>query len=289
MNYIFHICVMIFIYGILTLSLNLLVGYSGLISFAHAAFYGIGAYATTLIMMKFGINFFLSLIAGIFISSFLSLLIAYPSLKLKGDYFVLASLGFQIIVFSILYNWISLTKGPYGIPGIPRPNIFNFEIENPFSFFIFSGIIFYIIFLFFRYVYNSPYGRVLKTIREDEIASASLGKDIPAIKIWAFAISSGIAAIAGALYAGYVTYIDPTSFTFDESMFIISIVILGGSGNLKGPLIGTLFMVILPEILRFLGLPDTVAPNVRQIIFGLALIILMKYRPQGIAGEYRFE
>ncbi|HDD64796.1 MAG TPA: branched-chain amino acid ABC transporter permease, partial [Firmicutes bacterium] len=162
-------------------------------------------------------------------------------------------------------------------------------IENPFSFFIFSGIFFLLVFLFFRRLYNSPFGRVLKAIREDEIVASALGKDIPAIKIWAFVISAGIAAISGALYAGYVTYIDPTSFTLDESIFIISVVIIGGTGNLKGPLVGTLFMIILPEILRFLGLPDTVAPNVRQIIFGLALIILMKYRPQGIAGEYRFE
>lgn len=269
--------------------MNLLIGFGGLISLAHAAFYGIGAYSTTLIMIKFGINFFPALISGILISSFLSLLIAYPSLRLKGDYFVLASLGFQIIVFSILYNWISLTRGPYGIPGIPRPVIFGIRIENPFSFSLLSGFIFYIVFLFFRYIYNSPFGRVLKAIREDEIAASSLGKDIPAIKIWAFLISTGIAAISGGLFASYVTYIDPTSFTLDESIFIISVVIIGGTGNLKGPIIGTLFMIILPEILRFLGLPDSIAPNVRQIIFGIALIILMKYRPEGLAGEYRFE
>jgi len=289
MNYIFHILVMIFIYGILTLSLNLLVGYGGLISLCQAAFYGIGAYTATLLMVKFGLTFLPSLVISVFFTSLLSFLIAYPSLRLKGDYFILASLGFQIIVFSILYNWVSLTRGPYGIPGIPRPSIFAFKIESPFSFFIFSGILFFLIFLLSRALYKSPFGRVLRSIREDETGAGALGKNIPAIKIWAFLISAGIAAIPGALYSGYVSYIDPTSFTLDESIFIISIVVIGGSGNLKGPLVGTLFMIILPEILRFLGMPNTIAPNIRQIILGLAMIFMMKYRTQGIAGDYQYE
>lgn len=280
---------MIFIYGILSLSLNLLVGYGGLISLSHSAFYGIGAYSTTLLMIKAGINFFPALIFSIVFTSFLSFLIAYPSLRLKGDYFILATLGFQIIVFSVLYNWVNLTRGPYGIPGIPGIKIFNFEFNNPFHYFIISGFFFFLVFLFFRKIYNSPFGLVLKSIREDEIASSSLGKNISLIKIWAFIISCGISAISGSLYATYVSYIDPTSFTLDESIFIISIIILGGSGNLKGPLIGTVFMIILPEILRFVGLPNTIAPNVRQMIYGLALILLMKYRPKGIIGDYSFE
>jgi len=289
MNYILHIIVMIFIYGILALSLNLLIGYGGLISVCHAAFYGIGAYTTTLLMMNFNMNFFLALIVGVLLTSAMSLFIAYPSLRLKGDYFFLASLGFQIIIFAILYNWVNLTKGPYGIPGIPRPHVFGLALESEFFFFLFCGVIFFLIFLISKVLYNSPFGRVLKAIREDEIAAEALGKDVPAIKIWAFAISAGIAAIAGAMYAVYVSYIDPTSFTLDESIFILSIVLIGGSGNLKGPLIGVVFMIVLPEILRFLRIPDTVAPNVRQIIYGLALIILMKYRVQGILGDYSFE
>ena len=116
MSYLLHILIMIGIYIPLALSLNLIVGYGGLLSMCHAAFYGIGAYTTTLLMVNLHVPFYVSLIAGIVLSSVLSILIAYPSLRLKGDYFVLASLGFQIIVFSVLYNWVSLTRGPYGIP-----------------------------------------------------------------------------------------------------------------------------------------------------------------------------
>ena len=134
-----------------------------------------------------------------------------------------------------------------------------------------------------------PFGRVLKAIREDEIAAEALGKNITNFKVAAFAIAAGVAAISGALYAGYITYIDPTSFNLEESIFILSVVIIGGTGNLKGSVVGAISLVILPEALRFLGMPDTVAPNVQQMIYGGLLVGLMFFRPQGIVGEYQFE
>jgi len=289
MNYILHILIMINIYLILSLSLNLIVGYTGLLSIAHAAFYGIGAYITTLLMMNMGLNFFIALFITIPVVMLVSLLVSFPSLRLKGDYFVLATIAFQVIVFSILYNWISLTRGPYGIPGINRPVLLGFKFDSLPSYFFLSLFFVIIVGLLFKLLYKSPFGRVLKAIREDEISAKAMGKNVDSLKIWSCLIGCGIASISGALYAGYVTYIDPTSFTLMESVFILSIVLVGGSGNFRGPIIGTIFMVILPEILRFLGLPDSIAPNVRQMIYGALLIILMKYRPQGLAGEYRFE
>jgi len=289
MNYLLHILIMLCIYGILALSLNLLIGYAGLFSICHAAFYGIGAYASTLLMIKAGLNFFPALIGGIFVSSLFAFLIAYPSLRLRGDYFILATLGFQLIIYSILYNWIGLTRGPYGIPGIPRASLFGFEFDSIPLFLLLSSVIFLLVLFFVKKLYFSPFGRALKAIREDEIAASAMGKNLPLLKIWAFTVAGGVAAISGSLYATYVTYIDPTSFTLDESIFLIAVVLVGGSGNMKGPLVGALFMILLPEALRFLGLPDTIAPNVRQMIYGVLLIILMRYRPQGIAGEYKFE
>lgn len=288
MNYILHILIMISIYSILSLSLNLPVGYTGLLSLAQAAFYGIGAYAATLLLMKAGINFFVALAIAVILSAAFSLLVSYPSIRLKGDYFILASLSFQIIIFTILYNWIDLTRGPYGIPGIPRPEILGIKFDDLYKFLALSGGIAFGIFLVTKKLYSSSFGLVLKAIREDELSAISLGKNVKKFKVLAFAISSGIAAIAGALYAVYVTYIDPTSFTLEESIFILSIVLVGGSGNLRGPVIGTLLMILLPEGLRFLGIPDSLAPNVRQIIYSLVLILLMRFRPQGLAGEYRF-
>ena len=284
MNYLLHILIMINIYVILTLSLNLLVGYTGLLSLCHAAFYGIGAYVTTLLMMKTGLNFSAALMASVITSALISLIISLPSLRLKGDYFVLATLGFQIIVFSILYNWVDITQGPYGIPGIPQPVIFGLKINTLTDFFFFTSIISIASGLLIWLITVSPYGRVLKAIREDEIAAASLGKNIYSFKVSAFAISAAFAAISGALFATYIRYIDPTSFTLMEA-----IVIIGGAGSSSGPIIGTILMIFLPEILRFLRIPDAIVHNMRQIIYGFLLIILMHYRPKGITGEYDFE
>ena len=289
MSYVFHILIMICIYLILSLSLNLLVGYTGLLSLCHAAFYGIGAYASTLLMVKLGLNFFLALPAGVIITMLLSLFVAYPSLRLKGDYFILTTLGFQVIVFSVLYNWVDFTRGPYGIPEVPKPSILGFEFSSLPLFLLLSAVFASLALLILYRVSASPFGRALKAIREDELAASALGKRVANFKIWAFVIASGIAAIAGSLYAGYVTYIDPTSFTLDESIFILAIILVGGSGNIKGPIVGTIFMIILPEALRFLGIPDTIAPNVRQMIYGALLLFLMFFRTQGIAGVYRFE
>jgi len=288
-NYLLHLLTMINIYAILALSLNLLVGYTGLLSLSHAAFYGIGAYISTLLMINLGFTFLPSLFLAIIGAILLSFMISIPSLRLKGDYFVLASLGFQIIVFTILYNWIDVTRGPYGIPGIPRPNIGGIKIESIASYSIFSGIIAVICVVLFYFIGDSPFGRVLKAIREDEISAAALGKNIPQFKIKVFAIAAGFAAVSGVLFAGYMQYIDPTSFTLMESVFILSIIIIGGTGNISGPLFGTILMIILPEILRFLRIPDTVAPNVRQIIYGILIIVIMRFQPQGLSGEYRFE
>ena len=280
---------MISIYLILTQSLNLVMGYTGLFSLCQAAFYGIGAYLTALLMLKFNLNFFYSLIISILATSLLSFIVSIPSLRFKGDYFILATLGFQSIIFSILYNWVSLTRGPYGIPGIPGPSLFGFDFDSPGKFLLLSLPLSLLVILFLRLITKYQFGRVLKAIREDETATLALGKNTFKFKITAFAISASISAIAGSLYATYVTYIDPTSFTISESLFLVIILAIGGSGNIKGPIIGTIVMVILPEILRFLQIPDTIAPNVRMMIYALALIIIMRFKINGIAGEYEFK
>lgn len=280
---------MINIYLILTQSLNLVMGYTGLLSLSQSAFYGIGAYLTALLMLKLNFNFLPAMLFSILFTFLLSFIVSIPSLRLKGDYFILATLGFQLIIFSILYNWVSVTRGPYGIPGIPNPSFFNFILDSPGKFLFLSIPLSLLVVLFVKLITQYQFGRVLKAIRENEMAVKALGKNTFKFKVTAFAISAGISAIAGSLFATYVTYIDPTSFTISESLFLVTILAIGGSGNIKGPIVGTLIMVILPEILRFLQIPDTVAPNVRMMIYALILIILMRFKPQGLAGEYGFE
>jgi branched-chain amino acid transport system permease protein len=289
MNYFFHLAILLTIYLILSISLNMLVGYTGLLSLAHAAFYGIGAYTATLVMIRFKVYSPLVLLASIGLAILFSVIIAVPSLRLKGDYFVLASLGFQVIIFNLLHNWATLTNGALGISGIPRPTALGINIHSVPIFLIFSSIMSMMCILIMIRLLKSPFGRILKAIREDELATLSMGKNITAYKIQVFIITCSNAAIAGGLYAWYVSFIDPTSFNLNESIFMIAVVLIGGSGNIKGPIVGTFIMLLLPEVLRFFHMPDNVAANFRQMVFGMLLILLMRFRPQGIAGEYKFE
>jgi branched-chain amino acid transport system permease protein len=286
-DYLLNLLTLINIYLILGLSLNILVGYSGLFSMCQAAFYGIGAYISSLLMAKSGINFFISLLAAIIGTMIVSLFVSLPSLRLKGDYFILATLSFQIIIFYVLYNSTKLTGGAFGIKGIPSPQILGVVMNNPIRFFFFSLFFALIAIIFCFILLKSPFGQVLKAIREDELLASTMGKDIFGFKVKAFAISAGLAAIAGSLFASYLNYIDPSSFTINETIFILSIVIIGGGGNIVGPVIGTFLAFLIPEILKFLGIPDTIAPNLRQIIYGFLLIVFMYYRPQGVMGEYK--
>ncbi len=289
MNYLYHILTMICLYVILAQSLNLVVGYGGLLSLSHAAFYGLGAYIASLLMMQAGWPFLLSLATAVVVVGALAWLVSNPAIRLHGDFFILATLGFQMIVFGILYNWVDVTHGPYGIPGVPRPSAFGFSVTSPLAFLALTFVAALLCCGILYLLMSSPYGRTLQAVREDEIAAASLGKDVNAYKRSAFAWAGAIAAVPGVLFATYSSYIDPTSFGLEESIFILCIVIIGGAGNIRGPIIGSVVLVLLPEFLRFLHIPDSVAANARQILYGLALVLLMRLRPQGIAGKYAFD
>ena len=291
MEYLVHVAILFAIYAILGISLNLVVGYTGLLSVTHAAFYGIGAYATAILATSFGMNFFLAVIIGVMMAAILSFLIGLVLSKFSGDYYALGSMGFNVIVFSVFLNWQSLTRGPLGIPGISRPNIDlgfrNYEFSSNSSFLILTFLFLILIYLMSRFIVNSSFGRVLKAIREDEKVIQVFGYNTLYFKLAIFVISAAMAAVAGSLFASYITFIDPSSFTLNESIFIMAIIILGGLANLRGSILGALFLILLPEILRFVGFPDSIAAQMRQVVYGLILVLLMLYRPQGLIGEYK--
>lgn len=287
MEYLIHIAILISIYSILGLSLNLIVGFTGLLSITHAAFYGLGAYTSAILLTSLGWGFFPALIMGMVISGVASLLIGFVLSKFKDDYYALGSFGFNIIVFSIFLNWQSLTRGPLGIPGIDRPTIFGFSFSDNLSFLILALIFAGIIFGLCQLITNSSFGRVLKAIREDEQAISVFGYNTKWYKLTIFVISAMMASVAGSLFASYITFIDPSTFNLHESIFILSIIILGGLANNKGAVIGASCLVLLPEILRFVGFPSEIAAQMRQVVYGLLLVVLMLYRPQGLVGEYK--
>lgn len=286
MEYILHIIIMFAIYTILVLSANLPIGMANLLTMCQAAFYGIGAYIGTFFLMQFNLSFVLIAAIVMVTTGLFSMMISFTSVKLKDDYFILASLGFQMIVYTILYNWTDVTRGPYGIPGIPSIKLFGLlSIGGVWGYAILSLFLATVVAYLFSIIQKSPYGRVLKAMRSDELSVNALGRNTIIFKAQTFFLSAAFSGLAGLIYASYVSYIDPTSFTLDESIFIITALFIGGVGNIKGPILGALFVVLLPELLRFVGLPDAIAANVRQIIYGVALIAIMFTRPQGLLGE----
>lgn len=288
MGYFLHIIIMLNIYIMLVLSANLPIGMARLLTMCQAAFYGIGAYVSTLFLMQFNLPFLVVALLVMLITGMFSWVVSFASVKLKNDYFILATLGFQMISYTVLYNWVDVTRGPYGIPGIPGIRIFGiWELSGVWAYVAITFIVMLAVVWVFRLIKNSPYGRLLKAMRSDELSVQAVGRNTVVARSWAFFLSSAISGLAGLFYASYVSYIDPTSFTLDESIFIISALFIGGVGNIKGPIVGALFVVILPELLRFVGLPDAIAANMRQIIYGLSLILVMFFRPQGLVGEKR--
>lgn len=287
MEYLLHIFVICGIYSILTLSLNLVVGYTGLPSLGHAAFYCVGAYISALLALNLGLSPWIGLIAGACGAAVFGLVIGTPSLRLKGDYLALATFGAGLIVYSVAKNWVELTRGPMGLPGIPGFSVFGFSLDSIWSYLILViGFSLVTVFVLQRLV-GGAYGRVLRSIREDEIASETLGKDTAKYKLQVFVVGAFFAGIAGSLYAHYITFIDPSSFTVMESITVLLMVIFGGMGSIKGSLVGAVLLVVFPEMLRFLGMPSSIAAPMRQMIYGLLLVTFMIKRPQGLLGKYR--
>ena len=286
MEYILHIVIMLNIYIMLVLSANLPVGMARLLTLCQAAFYGIGAYVSAFFLMQFDLPFIVVALAVMLITGAFSWVVSFASVKLKNDYFILGTLGFQMIAYTVLYNWTDVTRGPYGIPGIPGVKILGvWELSSVWAYAALTFVAMGVVVLFFHLIKTSPYGRLLKAMRNDELSVQSVGRNTVAARSWAFFLSAAISGLAGLFYASYVSYIDPTSFTLDESIFIISALFIGGVGNIRGPVLGAVFVVLLPELLRFVGMPDAIAANMRQIIYGLSLVLVMYFRPQGLMGE----
>ena len=285
--YIAHYLVMVGVYGILAISLNLLVGYSGIFSMAHAAVYGLGAYASAIVALKLGLGFWGGLLVAGATGAVAAALIAIPSLRVAGDYYIVASFGLQTVIVTVFSEWTDLTNGHAGLPGIPRPTLAGWQIDTPFEYVGLAFLLTAFTYALCRRITRSAFGRVLQAIRDDEIAAQAMGRNVVKVKIVVAILSSALGALGGSLYAHYITYINPSSFQLHESIFIMSLVILGGSERLAGPLVGAFILLAVPEALKFLAIPDSVAAPMRQIFYGALLVAFMFLRPEGILGRER--
>jgi branched-chain amino acid transport system permease protein len=270
----------------LAIGLDFVVGYAGQLNLGQSAFYGLGAYASTLLITRAGVPFWAAFAAGTLLAGAAGMLLSIFAVRLRGHYLAIASLGFSVITYQILLNWISLTQGPLGIYAIPPPPALAFPGLPPVDFGNLANL-FYLVagcallsYVLLDRLVRSPIGDTLTAIREDEVSAASLGIDTRAWKVFAFGVGSSLAGAAGCFYASFVGTLVPDAFFMTESFTILAMVIVGGMGTLIGPIVGAILLTVLPEPLRGLG-------DLRLIVYGLALTLVVLFLPGGIAQAVR--
>lgn len=274
-----RIVTMILLYSMLGMGLNVLTGYTGLVSLGHAGFYGIGAYCCAILQVRLGWSFWPSLLAGGCFTALVGFLLGLPTLRLSGTYLSIVTLGFCEIVQMVLKQWESVTNGNYGIRGIPKPELFGFEFKLQ------NGGFYYIILvltlltaLACMAIKRSKSGRAFLAIKDDELAATMMGIRTARYKILAFVISAFITGVAGGFYSVINNgYIEPTNFVFNISVLIISVVVVGGLGTIRGMFFGAALLQLFPQVFRFLN-------EWRFVIYGLLLVVTMQFRPQGALG-----
>lgn len=274
-----RIVVIILLYAMLGMGLNVLTGYTGLVSLGHAGFYGIGAYCCALLQVKLGWSFWPALLAAGCLTALVGFLLGLPTLRLSGTYLSIVTLGFCEIVQMVLKQWENVTNGNYGIRGIPKPEIFGIEcsLQNGGFYFIILALM-TLTALGCMAIKKSKAGRAFLAIKDDELAATMMGIRTARYKILSFVISAFITGVAGGFYCVINNgYIEPTNFTFDISILIISVVVVGGLGTIRGMIFGAAILQLFPQVFRFLN-------EWRFVIYGVLLVLMMRFRPQGALG-----
>lgn len=275
--YIVNIGVLVGIYVILSMSLNLITGYMGIVTLGHAAFFGIGAYTSALLSLNFGLNFLVTSLAAAAVSAAFGLLLGLPTLRLSGKYLSIVTLSFCEIVRILEVNLKGLTRGPLGLPRIPAPEFFGLVLDEPWQQYYLVVLLCVLTFVCISRIMNSRVGRGITAIKNDPLAAEAMGVKCFQYKLMTFAVSAMFAGVGGAFYAHYMNYINPANFSFDQSTLILSMTIMGGLGNLFGSIFGAITLLAIPEILRPLM-------QWRQVIYGVLLVVMVMWRPKGLLG-----
>jgi branched-chain amino acid transport system permease protein len=272
---------------LLAIGLDFVLGYAGQLNLGQSAFYGIGAYASTLLITQVGVPFWGAFVCGVLLSGLAGVLLSIFAVRLRGHYLAIASLGFAVITYQVLLNWISLTQGPLGIyaiappPPLEIPGLPIIEFSNLANLFYLTAGFALLTYMLLDQLVRSPVGETLTAIREDEVSAASLGVNCPKWKVFAFAISSAVAGAAGCFYASFVGTLVPDAFFITESFTILAMVIVGGMGTLIGPALGAILLTILPELLRGIG-------DLRLIVYGISVTLVVLFMPGGMVQAGRF-
>ena len=282
MDYLLHLATVILLYAGLVASLNLLIGHAGILSFAHASFYGIGAYVTAMLTVYAGWDWLPAVAAAVVATAAIAFLIGVPTLRLGGDYFILALFGFQLIVVDVILNLDDVTNGPFGIRGIPRPSLDDYGLASGWPFLIGTAAVTGAVFLTVRRIVTSPLGGKLHAIRDDETVAAALGINVARTKIMIFTVAAALAAVIGAMTAFYFRFVEANAFNSEVMILLLAMAFVGGTRSLWGAVAGPAILVLFPEIFRFIGPVGVDLAKVQQGLYGLLLVLLMLFRPQGL-------
>lgn len=284
MNFILSYIILAEIFVIMALSTNFLVGIIGIFSLSQAALMGVGAYTYALAAMA-GVPFPIAVLAAAALCALLNVVTSLPALRLAGDYFVVTSFGLQFIATALFVNWSQVTGGATGIAGIPAPSLFGLSFEEPHYFVVLSTLGMVIGALAYWLLMRSSYGRVLHAVRLNELAAGAAGRNVLKMKLGISAVSGVYAGAGGALYAIFMSYIDPSSFDIQVSMVILTMLVIGGARTLAGSLIGPFLLLMIPNVLTLVHIPPELLGPSRALAFGALLVVFMLWRPQGIAGR----
>jgi branched-chain amino acid transport system permease protein len=286
-DYFLSIATLIAIYSILSVSLSLLVGHTGIFSMAHAALFGVGAYSYSVLTVQLGWGPGPALVVALLLAALAGAVMAVPSLRVSGDYFLVASFALQVVAASVFENWTAVTGGTGGIPGIERPTVGPLDFGSNDAFLGLVVVVALAVAALSTWVVRSPYGRMLHVVRDDEVVAATLGKPVRFAKVSVTVLSGAFAGLAGVLYAQYLLYLSPGTFEVATSVSIITMVVLGGMTSVLGSVIGAAVIVLIPQGLQQLDIATSVAGPLQQVMFGALLIVLMFVRPQGLLGGAR--
>jgi len=264
------------IYILLGLSLDLMVGHTGIFNLGHAAFIAVGAYTAAILSSTYGLPFWITLPAAALAAALAGILVARPIIHLRGDYLMIVTIGFgEIVRIALVQNVFGMTGGPNGILGIQRPAFFGFTVRTMTHYYYLIGLFVLLTIIFLQRLVHSRIGRALHYVREDQIAAEAMGIDTHRVKLLAFALGAGLGGVGGALYAHMLTIIAPETFSLMQSVIVFSIVVLGGPGSIPGIIVGSIGMIVLPEIFREFA-------EYRMLVFGAAMVAMMVFRPAGL-------
>lgn len=287
MNYLYSVLILVTIYALLSVGLNIIMGNGGMFHMGHGGLFAVGAYVSAIIATQLHLPFLCELLVAGSAAAIFGVLLGLPAIRLKGDYITFVTYGFAVVAYTVCNNWMAVTNGPIGITGVSRPTILGISFSKTWAYLVLCIVIVAFFIWIVRRITDSPYGMSIEALREDEAAAYASGINVASMRVQIFCFGAFLAGVAGTLYVHYMMICDPTGFKIATSSLLVSMVIIGGLGSIKGSVVGAILVMGLPELLGFLGINNMYTEQIQNILYSILLVIIISIRPQGIFGKLK--